>query len=236
VRDHGSTLLSRADLKCPQTDEAGSGYWSYSLVHGPSGRSSSTTRPRTSPCGRPSRGSSRGTADHSGTARNSAARQNMRGKAIGWRLPSLLYLPAKSPSRSPSSMKPSSRNGFALGSQGGDDGRWSLYRPTQVPHGSQGYLTKMPSEWVARWPELTDSQSSSSGHATSSHHWPWRLPPRFGRRPCPRSRPRARRLHRDCSGTAPSEDTPPRASRSRGSRASLGQWATVSNLIRSTCS
>jgi hypothetical protein len=150
-----------ADLKCPQTDESGKPYWSYSLIHAvwPGDIVFHYSTPAKSVIGASVAGGpveSRPImwAPHGTVGR---AKRNDRAARPGWWRPLYGYVKCAPPLTLTAVQEDQAwvRSWIAEKQKQSD----RACAPFQLYPGrlraSQGYLTKMPSDFVSRWPQLT---------------------------------------------------------------------------------
>jgi len=149
------------DLHCPQADERGSAYWSYALIREIwSGNIvfhySTVTKAivGASVAGAPLEERPIVWVPHGTVGR---ARSNDREQRPGWWLPLYHYTPSKAPLTLQSLQAPEEREWIQqwINARQAADG---LALPFQMypgkMRGAQGYLTKMPSDFVKRWNPL----------------------------------------------------------------------------------
>jgi hypothetical protein len=161
------------DLKCPQTSETGKEYWSYSLINliepgdivfHYSTRSKAYVG--ASVAGTPVEERPIVWAPHGTVGRGKPEARSAR---PGWWLPLYGFTVAEQPPLSLAELNaPDERAWLAKWlTQMQDHGTTAaapllVYRPDEL-RAMQGYLTKMPSDWVHRWPKLSALESALSG-------------------------------------------------------------------------
>ena len=152
-----------ADLKCPQTDETGTAYWSYGLIRAvwPGDlvfHYSTVTKEfvGASVAGGPLEERPITWVPH-GTSGRAGARVARDQGRPGWWLPLYEYKPAHEPLRLEELQAPDEQDFIRRWIAARQDGG-KAYAPFQCYPGrlraAQGYLTKMPRAFVERWPKL----------------------------------------------------------------------------------
>jgi hypothetical protein len=165
-----------ADLRCPQTDEEGDDYWSYSLINAIepgdivfhySGRSRAFVG--ASVAGGPVEARSIVWSSHSQRRRKPKTGAEV--PRAGWWRPVYSFIKALSPLTLKALHDPGALawvRSWLMAAK--EDGRTAaplfMYRPNEI-RPQQGYLTKMPAEFVARFPQLGSLAAQLDGVSAS---------------------------------------------------------------------